>query len=40
MPFPRFYKLESKKRESLTEVAAQEFARYGFEDASINRILE
>jgi AcrR family transcriptional regulator len=40
MPFPRFYKLEREKRERLMEVAAQEFARYGFEDASINRILE
>jgi AcrR family transcriptional regulator len=40
MPFPRFYKLELEKRERLMEVAAQEFARYGFEDASINRILE
>lgn len=40
MPFPRFYKLESEKRERLMEVAAQEFARYGFEGASINRILE
>ncbi len=40
MPFPRFHKLERKKRERLMEVAAQEFARYGFEDASINRILE
>jgi AcrR family transcriptional regulator len=40
MPFPRFFKLELEKREWLMEVAAQEFARYGFEDASINRILE
>ena len=40
MPFPRFHKLEREKRERLMEVAAQEFARYGFEDASINRILE
>ncbi len=40
MPFPRFYKLPLEKRERLMEVAAQEFARYGFEDASINRILE
>src|SRR5947199_4775251 len=39
MPFSRFYKLEREKRERLLEVAAQEFAQYGFEDASINHIL-
>src|SRR5438874_13565385 len=32
--------MEQEKRERLLEVAAQEFARYGFEDASINRILD
>jgi len=40
MPFPRFHKLALEKRERLLDVAAQEFARYGFEDASLNRILE
>src|SRR5215467_11046824 len=40
MPFPRFYKLPQEKRERLLEVAAQEFVQHGFEDASINRILE
>ncbi len=40
MPFPRFHKLAPEKRERLLDVAAQEFARYGFEDASLNRILE
>jgi len=40
MPFPRFHKLEREKRERLLEVAAQEFAMNGLEDASINRILE
>jgi len=40
MPFPRFYKLPQEKREGLLEVAAQEFVQHGFEDASINRILE
>jgi len=40
MPFPRFYKLLPEKREGLLEVAAQEFVQHGFEDASINRILE
>ena len=40
MPFPRFYKLPTEKRERLMEAAAQEFAAYGFDDASLNRILE
>lgn len=40
MPFARFDKLAPAKRERLLEVAAQEFARAGCEDASINRILE
>ncbi|HEX7974400.1 MAG TPA: TetR/AcrR family transcriptional regulator, partial [Anaerolineales bacterium] len=40
MPFQRYHKLPLKKRERLMEVAAQEFAAHGFEDASVNRILE
>ena len=40
MPFARFEKLAPEKREHLLEVAAREFAIYGFADASINRILE
>lgn len=40
MPFPRFDKLAQEKRERILDIAAQEFAVYGFEDASINRILE
>jgi AcrR family transcriptional regulator len=40
MPFPRFYKLPLEKRERLMEAAAQEFAASGFENASMNRILE
>src|SRR5260221_13809522 len=40
MPFPRFGKLTQERRERVLDVAAQEFADYGFEDASINRILE
>jgi AcrR family transcriptional regulator len=40
MPFPRFSKLPLEKRERLMEAAAQEFAAYGFDDASLNRILE
>src|ERR1051326_4641663 len=40
MPFSRFEKLAPEKREHLFEVAAQEFASRGFEQASLNRILE
>src|SRR6266487_5444314 len=40
MPFPRFSKLPLEKRERLMEAAAQEFAAYGFANASMNRILE
>jgi AcrR family transcriptional regulator len=40
MPFPRFEKLEPKKREHLLEAAAREYASRGYGDASINRILE
>jgi AcrR family transcriptional regulator len=40
MPFSRFKKLAPEKRELLLDAAAQEFAHYGFEQASINRILE
>lgn len=40
MPFPRFHKLAQEKRERLLDIAAQEFATHGFEDASVNRILE
>ena len=40
MPFTRFDKLSQERRERVLDVAAQEFADYGFEDASINRILE
>lgn len=40
MPFPRFDKLTGERRELILTVAAQEFAHFGFEDASINRILE
>ncbi|HUY76270.1 MAG TPA: TetR/AcrR family transcriptional regulator, partial [Ktedonobacterales bacterium] len=40
MPFPRFARLASEKRERLLVVAAQEFATHGYADASINRILE
>jgi AcrR family transcriptional regulator len=40
MPFSRFEKLAPEKRERLLDVAAQEFANRGFEQASLNRILE
>ena len=40
MPFPRFEKLAPQKREHLLDVAAREFAIHGFNEASINRILE
>jgi AcrR family transcriptional regulator len=40
MPYPRFNKLPVEKRTMLLDIAAQEFAKYGFDDASMNRILE
>ena len=40
MPYPRFNKLPGEKRTKLLDIAAQEFAKYGFDDASVNRILE
>jgi AcrR family transcriptional regulator len=40
MPFSRFAKMSSEKRERLLTIAAQEFAAHGFESASFNRILE
>jgi AcrR family transcriptional regulator len=40
MPYSRFHKLPLEKRVQLLDIAAQEFAKNGFEDASVNRILE
>lgn len=40
MPRPRFEKLSPEKRERILEAAAQEFAAYGYAQASLNRILE
>jgi AcrR family transcriptional regulator len=40
VPFPRFDKLPQEKRERLLGIAAQEFAKHGFADGSVNRILE
>jgi AcrR family transcriptional regulator len=39
MPRPRFNKLSEEKRERIMEAAAKEFSMYGFEQASLNRIL-
>jgi AcrR family transcriptional regulator len=40
MPFSRFARMPSEKRERLMAIAAQEFAAHGYEAASLNRILE
>jgi AcrR family transcriptional regulator len=40
MPRPRFDKLSDEKRERIMEAAAKEFAAYGYEGASLNRILD
>jgi AcrR family transcriptional regulator len=40
MPRPRFQNLAEEKRIALLEAAAKEFAEYGYEQASLNRILE
>jgi AcrR family transcriptional regulator len=40
MPFSRFARMPQEKRERLLSSAAQEFATYGYEGASLNRILE
>jgi AcrR family transcriptional regulator len=40
MPFPRFARMSRDKRDRLLDTAAREFAAYGFEGASLNRILE
>ncbi len=40
MPRPRFEKLAPARREKILHAAAREFARFGYEGASINRILE
>jgi AcrR family transcriptional regulator len=40
MPRPRFNKLPTEKQERIMEAAAKEFSAYGFEQASLNRILE
>ena len=40
MPFSRFARMPEEKRERLLNSAAQEFATYGYEGASLNRVLE
>jgi AcrR family transcriptional regulator len=40
MPRPRFAKLPAVRQHALLEAAAQEFGARGYDDASINRILE
>jgi AcrR family transcriptional regulator len=40
MPRPRFQKLAENKRTRILEAAAKEFAAYGYENASLNKILE
>lgn len=40
MPRPRFERLSPDKRARILEAAAREFAAYGYDNASLNRILE
>jgi AcrR family transcriptional regulator len=40
MPRPRFQKLPPARRAALLEAAAQEFGAHGYQDASINHLLE
>ena len=40
MPRPRFAKLPTDQQETILRSARAEFARYGFADASLNRIIE
>ena len=39
-PYPRFDKLEPERRAAIFEAALEEFIAHGFEDASLNQILE
>ena len=39
MPLPRFEKLDPARQEAILAAARAEFARLGFEEASLNRII-
>lgn len=39
-PRPRFHRLKAAKRDSILEIAAEEFSQKGFDGASFNRIIE
>ncbi|MCA9300310.1 MAG: TetR/AcrR family transcriptional regulator [Phycisphaerales bacterium] len=39
-PRPRFHRLEPDKKAAILQAAALEFAEHGYEDASLNRIIE
>jgi AcrR family transcriptional regulator len=40
MPRPRFHKLDKKRRERLLATAGEEFSAHGYDQASLNRIIE
>jgi AcrR family transcriptional regulator len=40
MPRPRFERLGEARQDAILQAAAKEFARFGYEGASINRVLE
>ena len=40
MPRPRFKKLDKEKQKLILDVASEEFAAHGFENASYNAIIE
>ncbi|WP_407351780.1 TetR/AcrR family transcriptional regulator [Luteimonas sp. R10] len=40
MPRPRFLKLDETRREQVLETAGEEFAAHGYDQASLNRIIE
>jgi AcrR family transcriptional regulator len=40
MPRPRFFKLPAEQQETILRVALEEFATHGFNDASLNQIID